>query len=59
MAIKLLLDNAPRNKKRFAQEATILTRLSHPNLLRVTDSGEHGGMNFMAMEFVEGTNLND
>ena len=59
VAIKLLLDNSPRNKKRFAQEATILTRLSHPNLLRVTDSGEHGEMNFMAMEFVDGTNLSD
>ncbi|MBL4844113.1 MAG: serine/threonine protein kinase, partial [Planctomycetes bacterium] len=57
VALKLLLDPTPQRVGRFRQEAQVLARLQHPNLLRVNDLGEHGGVPFLAMEFVEGRSL--
>ena len=57
VAIKILLDRTPARRKRFLQEAAVLTKLNHPNLLRVIDHGEHNGLVFMAMEFVEGRDI--
>ena len=45
--------------KQFQQEATILARLNHPHLVRVTDFFEAGGNVYLVMNFVAGENLAD
>ena len=42
---------------RLADEARILARLLHPNIVQVIDVGESGGKPFIVMEFVPGGNL--
>jgi len=57
VAIKLLLDPDPRSIKRFKQEARVLSKLKHPNLLKVVDLGEVNGRPYLAMEYIEGLDL--
>lgn len=42
---------------RFQREAALLGRLAHPNLVRVFVVGEDQGLHFLAMEYIEGTDL--
>jgi TPR repeat protein/serine/threonine protein kinase len=44
-------------RKRFLEEARRLARMSHPNLVKVSDSIEEGDIVAFVMEFVEGENL--
>ena len=47
-----------RLSERFAQEAQTISRLSHPNTVRVYDFGQtHDGVPYMVMEHVEGVTL--
>ena len=46
-------------RKQFQQEATVLARLDHPNLVRVMDFFEEGGNAYLVMNFVEGESLSD
>ncbi len=60
IALKVLAPDvaaAPGFAERFRREAKALARLDHPNIVRVHDSGESGGLFWLAMEFVEGTTL--
>lgn len=41
----------------FSREAQLLARLSHPNLVRVTDLLDEGTYHYMVMEFVVGQTL--
>jgi eukaryotic-like serine/threonine-protein kinase len=60
VAIKLLLDHGdPRSVARFQQEAQILARLQHPNVITVFDAGVDGGDRFIVMEFVDGPTLRE
>ena len=60
VAIKLLLDHGdPRSVARFEQEAQILARLQHPNVITVFDAGVDGGDRFIVMELVEGPTLRE
>lgn len=45
------------NRKLFAQEADLLRRLNHPNLLVIADYFEHRGRPTMVIEFVPGQTL--
>ena len=44
---------------RFADEAKIMTRIHHPNIIRVFDAGKVGRDYYIAMEFVHGRDLGD
>lgn len=44
-------------RQQFEQEAVTLARLSHPNLVRVTDFFEENGNAYLVMEFLEGESL--
>ena len=43
--------------KRFAREFKVQSRMDHPNVVQVYDSGVHEGYPWLAMELVEGTDL--
>jgi len=46
-------------RQQFQQEAIILARLNHPNLVNVTDFFEEQGNAYLVMEYIEGENLAD
>ena len=45
--------------RRFVQEAKAAAALNHPNVAHVYEIGEHDGLNFIAMEYVEGKTLRE
>jgi len=60
VAIKELIQSAdPVALKRFLQEAQVMARTSHPNLVQVHDMELQGNVNYLVMEFVRGSSLRD
>ncbi|MGH2659706.1 MAG: protein kinase domain-containing protein, partial [Actinomycetota bacterium] len=60
VAIKLLRDYGDlRSVARFEQEAQILARLQHPNVVTVFDTGVDIDDRFIVMELVEGPTLRE
>ncbi|MCX6056696.1 MAG: serine/threonine-protein kinase, partial [Chloroflexi bacterium] len=60
VAIKVILPGkAQKDKflKRFEREAKALASLSHPNIVKVIDYGEHEGMPYLVMEYIPGGTL--
>jgi serine/threonine-protein kinase len=47
----------PEFAERFAREIRSLVKLSHPNIVKVTDVGTHGELPFAVMQFLEGGDL--
>ncbi len=47
------------NLKRFEAEATAVAKLNHPNIVHIYTLGGIEDTRFIAMEFVQGTNLRD
>jgi len=45
--------------RRFKQEATSAASLNHPNIAHVYEIGQANDLNFIAMEYVDGTTLRD
>jgi phosphate/phosphite/phosphonate ABC transporter binding protein len=43
----------------FLQEARIVARLSHPNIVQIHELGEDGGSYFIAMEYVAGSSFRE
>ncbi len=59
-ALKLLSTGPaldPRAARRLAREFETLQNLSHPNVVKVYDTGVHQGYPYMAMELIEGLTL--
>src|SRR5262245_31566357 len=50
-------NDGPQVIERFKREARIAGAISHPNICRVYDIGQHGDLHYMVMEFVAGTPL--
>ncbi len=48
----------PEVVARFYREMQIISQLSHPNVVHAYDAGPCGNTCFLAMEYVEGTDLN-
>src|SRR3954454_8844453 len=60
VAIKVMCDAIARNDElrgRFLREAQAAGSLQHPNVITIYDFGEVDGHLFIAMEFVEGEDL--
>src|SRR5512132_3427986 len=45
--------------RRFKQEATAAASLNHPNIAHIYELGEAHGLNFIAMEYVDGSTLHE
>ncbi|HON44836.1 MAG TPA: serine/threonine-protein kinase, partial [Planctomycetota bacterium] len=48
---------AKRFQKRFLQEVQFISKLEHPNIVKVYNAGEEDGYWYMIMEYVAGINL--
>ena len=62
VAIKMLptklMEDADANfAARFRQEALTMAKLTHPGIVTVFESGEAGGLLYIVMEFVDGTDV--
>ena len=60
VALKLLgeeLATHPDRLRRFTQEAETAAALSHPNVAHIYEVNQQDGINFIAMEYVEGETL--
>ena len=61
VALKTLLPHTvgTEEQQRFEREALAVSRFNHPNIVTLHDYGEHQGVLFMVMEYVEGYHLRD
>lgn len=62
VAIKVLareLSRDPEACSRFEQEARVISRLNHPNIVSIFDLGAEDGREYVAMEFLDGYSLHD
>ena len=53
------LADDPRVVEMFLDEAKIGAQLNHPNIVHVYDVDEHGGIPYIAMEYIVGEELNE
>jgi serine/threonine protein kinase len=49
----------PEHKRRFVQEAKAASALNHPNIVHIYDIATDAGVDFIAMEYVEGKTLDE
>src|SRR5580765_3385413 len=62
VAVKILPSELAAHKdrmRRFNQEATTAASLNHPHIAHIYEIGEARGVNFIAMEFIDGTTLRE
>src|SRR4030081_3512452 len=60
VALKILPADLGANQdrmRRFVQEAKAAAAFNHPNLAHIYEIGESDGVNFIAMEFIDGVTL--
>jgi len=59
VAIKFLLHADPNFVQRFLVEARATARCTHENIVTILEIGEHEGLPFMVLEYLEGRTLSD
>ena len=55
VALKVLreeYEDDPEYKERFRREAAVNRKLNHPNIVNAIESGEAGGVSYIAMEYL-------
>jgi serine/threonine protein kinase len=52
-------ETANTTVRRFAREAKAVAQLSHSNIVKVTDYGDHEGVPYLVMEYINGGTLKD
>src|SRR3954468_5854334 len=60
VALKILAPELARDarfRERFLRESTIAAELEHPNITRTLAAGEHDGLLYLAMAYVDGSDL--
>ncbi|HYO89349.1 MAG TPA: serine/threonine-protein kinase, partial [Candidatus Limnocylindrales bacterium] len=58
VALKVLLaQSRPATRQRFLQEALAAAQLHHPNIMSIFDQDEDDGFQFLVVEYIEGTPL--
>jgi len=60
LAVKFLREDLARRPdavRRFLQEARVLAKVRHQNVVRVVDTGQHDGCPYYVMELLEGEDL--
>ena len=60
VAVKVIsatIDGNPDLRERFFREARAAGQLSHPNIITIHDLGEDDGVPYLAMEYLEGEDL--
>ena len=60
VALKMILSGShagPDRAARFLAEADVIATLRHPNIVRVYEVGQHKGLPYLALEYVEGGTL--
>lgn len=62
VAVKMILSGAHASKDqiaRFQREAEAAAHLSHPNIVSVFEVGQHNGMPFFSLEYVDGESMSE
>jgi len=62
VAIKILPEHLcgdPEAKQRFDREARAISSLSHPHICHLYDVGQHNGISYLVMEYLEGETLGE
>ena len=62
VALKVLPVELAANRdrmERFVREAKAAAALSHPSIAQIFEIGEHDGMHYIAMEFIDGVTLRE
>ena len=62
VAIKMLeapIGGESTHTERFRREARAVAQLQHPHIVGVLDSGEHDGVPFIVLEYIEGETLKE
>jgi hypothetical protein len=60
VALKMILAGGhagPHELARFRAEAEAIARFQHPNIVQVYEIGQHGGLPYICLEYVEGSSL--
>jgi serine/threonine protein kinase len=60
VAIKILPESVSRDshlRERFQREARAISALDHPHICALHDVGDHEGLAFLVMQFIEGETL--
>jgi serine/threonine-protein kinase len=61
-ALKVMMRDLAKNQQfvaRFQREAKAMARIEHPNLVRCYDVGVENGINYIAMELIDGKSMQD